>query len=120
MATNIDLESFVRGDTWTNKFVVVDAAGDPIDITGWTLWVTLKLDPTVADVDADLQSSEVIVASGDATGGIGYVVSAPADTALLIPATYNYDMQYVTGSGEVQTMAYGTVPVVRDMTVSVA
>ena len=80
------------------------------------MWVTLKLDPTVTDSLADLQSMTVIPSGADATGGVGYVISPAADTDGLTPTTYSYDMQYKTPSGDVQTMAYGFVEVVEDIT----
>lgn len=116
MAEIVTLDPFVRGDTWTNKFTFVDDAGAPIDITGWQLWVTLKLDPTAEDANADLQDTLVVPSSADSMAGIGYVVSAPAKTGLLIPAVYFVDFQYKQPSGEVMTVAIGTVTVQRDIT----
>jgi hypothetical protein len=116
MAEKVNLDPFVRGDTWTNKFTFTDAAGAAIDVTGWQLWVTLKLDPTVADVDADMQSTVTLPVGADATGGIGYVVSTAAETDVLTPATHFYDFQYKQPSGEIQTIASGQVTVDRDIT----
>ena len=116
MTSEVDLPEFVRGDTWTHKFTVVDDNQAAVDVAGWTFWMTLKLDPTVADTAADAQVSVVAPAGADATNGIAYVTFAPADTLGLTPASYHYDAQYKTSGGAIQTVVYGKVPVLRGVT----
>lgn len=115
MTAEIELTPFVRGDTWTNKFTFKDTVGDPIDITGRTYWMTLKLDPESPDLDADAQ--KVAIASGiDATDGVVYIVFTPEDTETLTPATYYYDVQEVVDTNTVITVMTGRVKVLRDIT----
>ena len=110
MAVKTTLPPFVRGDTWIQKVTITGE-----DITGWTFWLTLKLDPTATDVNADAQVS--VVASGaDAAAGIVYITFTAGDTEDLLPTTYNYDIQYLDLAGAVQTLTYGTVTVIQDIT----
>lgn len=112
MAQEVDLEDFNRGDTWTTQFTLTDGT-NPIDISGYVFWMTLKLDPEVADA-AGVQVS--VTASGvDATNGIVYVTFDPTKTEALTPASYYYDAQMVI-SGAVTTIMEGRVKVRRDIT----
>lgn len=108
-----DLNEFVRGDTWTNK-IVLTKDGTPIDITGEQFWVTLKLNPTASDEEADAQK-EVTASGTDATNGIVHVTLDAVDTVDLVPGRYYYDIQRKSGNS-IQTLLYGRVKVIRDIT----
>lgn len=108
-----EMSDFVRGDTWTNK-IVLTKEGSPIDITGDQFWVTLKLNPVATDAEADAQR-EVTASGADATNGIVYVTLDAVDTVELTPGRYHYDIQRKAGNA-VQTLLYGRVRVVRDIT----
>lgn len=116
MTTKVDLPSKIRGDTWTLKIQVQNLDESPRDITGWTFWFTLKLNPTVADEDADAQVELLVEAGDDATAGICYLTLLPAVTETLLPASHYYDVQYKSPLGDVQTMMYGKQPISRDIT----
>ena len=108
-----DLNDFVRGDTWTQKLTLLNE-GNPVDITGDEFWITLKLNPEAADLDSDAQQQ--LAASGDdASNGIVYLTLEAADTENLLPSRYYYDIQRKT-SNKVQTLVYGRVRVIRDIT----
>lgn len=122
MPTNVDLADRARGDLWRYKFVFTDAAGDPIDITNWVIWFTLKMDPTAAD-PGDLQASHVAGTgpNDDESNGLCYLVVPESDTKGLTPGNFNYDFQYVipgTDPLEVHTISYGKEKVVIDITVA--
>jgi hypothetical protein len=106
-----DLNDFVRGDTWTQKVTIMNE-GTPVDITGDEFWLTMKLNPE--SVSPDAQCS--IAASGaDALNGIVYLTLEAVDTTDLIPSRYYFDIQRKT-SNKVQTLLYGRVRVIRDIT----
>jgi hypothetical protein len=109
-----DLDDFVRGDTWTQKVTMLNE-DTPVDITGDEFWVSLKLNPESVAPDAQQQ---VTAAGDDALQGIVYLTIAAADTHDLVPTRYYYDIQRETG-GKIQTLLYGRVRVVRDITRSV-
>ena len=116
-----DLSPLVRGDDWTIKLTLSDS-GSPLNITGYTYWFTLKDSIDDADPGA-LQVSITPSVSGsptEASQGIVYITAAKALTDTVTPATYNYDVQQVDGTGKVQTLLIGKVKVVKDVTRSIA
>lgn len=119
MATEVDLADFHRGDTWKNKFTLQDSGGAPIDITNREYWITLKLDPTETDANADAQV-QTTATGGDALNGIVIVTMPAATTAGLEPGSYHYDVQEKDVGGEINTLMYGRVRVLRDITISTA
>lgn len=111
--TKKDLAPLVRGDDWTLKLVLT-SEGAVLDITGYTFWFTLKANIDDAD-PGDLQVTATSV-SPDAENGILYITAPKAQTAALAPLSYNYDIQQVDGSGNVQTLLIGKVRVEKDVT----
>lgn len=109
-----DFSDFVRGDTWTQKVVLTDSVGDPIDITDDTFWMTLKLNPEATDAEADAQTTTV-AAGADATNGIVFLTLDAVDTENLTLGRHYFDIQRKAGN-KVQTLVYGRVRVVRDIT----
>lgn len=114
-----------RGDNKRiNVFVKNETNTAPLNITGWTFWMTGKLaiddaDPGVFQRTA-ANAGFVIV---DATGGQAQARLRPVDTSGLTPAaggtwpmTILCDMQAIDAAGEVQTLGYGKVVVRRDVT----
>ncbi len=116
-----DIADFHRGDTKKYKFTFDDGAATPtpIDITGWQIWSTLKLDPTSLDADAAMQVSTT---AGDQLGddpvnGIMYLVFSSLDTAIAVE-TYYYDFQRVIAGTppDVKTLKSGKVKILEDVT----
>lgn len=116
--TELNLESFPRGDDWTVKLVVRDADNVVIDITGYTYWLTLKSD--VAEADPGDAQVSVTPPAQDAVQGTVYLTIPRAQTDLLTPGTYKYDVQQVDTTGRVTTLLIGKVRVVADITRSTA
>ena len=120
MATKVNLTPFVRGDVVNVELTISDSAGAPIDITDDVFWLTLKLDPTVEDAAADAQTS-VTAAGAPAAAGEVTVSLLPAETDVLTPgANYYYDVQRVVSATDVQTIVYGRVKCLRDITREIA
>lgn len=115
--TQRDLSPLVRGDDWTLKLSLTSNKS-PLDITGYTFWLTLKSDIAMAD-PGDLQVTAVPASPEDAAAGIIYISATNIQTGSLEPRTYLYDIQQVDGSGNVQTLMIGKVKVVSDITRSI-
>jgi len=112
-----DLSPLVRGDDWTIKLAIT-SGGSALDITGYTYWFTLKDNIDEAD-PGDLQVTATPDTSGNpspASQGIVYITASKTVTNALSAKTYNYDVQQVDGSGNVQTLLIGKVKVVKDIT----
>ena len=115
--TQRDLSPLVRGDDWSIKLTLT-SGGSALDITGYTFWFTLK--DNIDEVDpGDLQVSITPDITGSpslASQGIVFITATSTQTNSITPKTYNYDVQQVDGSGNVQTLLIGKVKVVKDVT----
>lgn len=115
--TSRDLSPLVRGDDWTIKLVLT-SDGSALNITGNTYWLTLKeniddADPGALQVTA---TPDISTSPTEASQGIIYIKASRTDTNTLAAKTYNYDVQQVDSSGNVQTLLIGKVKVVKDIT----
>lgn len=108
-----------RGDTWLNTLPIVDADGVAYDLTGASIWLTIKerSDDAPDDADAIIQlevGSGLTVATP--SNGIVAVEITDEDTALLTPGrSYRYDVQVRKG-GKTFTPIGGAVVVTKDIT----
>lgn len=117
-------ESFIRGDDEPLglHFTERDANDNivPVDITGYTVMLTIKKDPTDADADAILALD--VTEHTNPTQGITVVeITENAwDTGYKgdpVPSgTYHFDVQYVDTDGKPKTVMIGTCVVVQDVT----
>ena len=110
MATRLDLGAatpFLRGDTLTLTFRFADENDAPIDITGRSYTLTLKLTGLESDADAAAQVTSVAAAPDSASGLVTLTLDA-ATTAALLPTRYRYDLQEIEG-GTVTTFLYGSL-----------
>jgi hypothetical protein len=118
MASNQRLE-VVRGDTRRYQVTVTDDAGLPVDLSGASIYFTVrkKYSSSSDDTDAVFQKS---VGNGisisDASSGSIAIVIAPTDTRALPASLFLYDLQVNTGAGDVITAALGEFAVKADVT----
>lgn len=101
---------FVRGDDLTMNIALTDAAGDPIDITGWTLSAQVREVPNGSQTLASWAFSN----RSDAAGTFTMALS-DTDTAGLTPSCVS-DLQVTDASGLVRTYLSMTLTVQRDVT----
>ena len=98
-----------QGDTWKIKIDYSDdgAISPAPDITGYKFWLTLKSDYADLDADAILQFETTAgnYSGDDPTNGIAYIVIPPATTSAVGSGYYYYDIQSLTPSGEIITLA---------------
>lgn len=122
-AVSDDLD-VIRGDTFTGSLTITDTDGSVYDLTGATVWLTIKRanDRSSDDTDALVKlywvdggaSSGIAVATP--TSGVIAITIPAASTDLLIPGQgYRYDVQ-VLKAGTVGTPKRGEVNVVFDTT----
>lgn len=107
----VHFEDLVQGDTMAFQITLEDADGDPIDISADDFNMEIRR------LDGSL-----VLALGIGNGleitdpGTLYGEVAPADTALLDPDyTYNYDVQWTTGT-YVRTISWGTIKALKQIT----
>jgi len=113
-----DLQPFVQGDTLVFELRLTDDNGDPLDVIGDVLYLTLKRSKDDSDEDAVLQKILNIESSELARFGVvRFVVSA--EESNIAHGTYHYDYQWAktqSGAGEITTVALGKVLVLQQVT----
>lgn len=102
-----------RGDTLTLNLDFDQSDGTPYDLTGWTIWLTIKTSRGDGDNDATHQVEKT--AFDDPTSGTATITVAASTTADLA-GTYHYDIQVEDGTGTISTEARGTIEFVDDTT----
>ena len=102
-----------RGDdkTWTLAFT--DSTGTAIDITGYTIYFTVKINSN--DIDDNAVITKDITSHTDPTEGETEIVLTNSDTDLPIKK-YWYDIQMKDGSDKITTVLEGRFIVVQDIT----
>jgi hypothetical protein len=85
--------TLIRSDTYDFNITFKDSAGDPIDITGYEVWFTVRtgLPKTTVTDDTDATISKSYT-NGGATGII--TVSLSSEDTDINAKTYKYDVQY--------------------------
>ena len=108
-----------RGDTIILEGTV-SQEGVAVNLAGHSIWFTAK--PQITDTDAAGSTIQKTVGSGivvvDAANGEIRITLSPSDTAgINNDTTYQCDVQIKnTSTGEISTVARGTMVVERDVT----
>ena len=102
-----------RGDTKTYNLTFTDSASAAIDITGYTVFFTVKEKNT--DTDANAKISKTVTSHSDATNGITTFSLTTTETDLEIKS-YHYDIQLKDDSGNIITCVKSTFEVSQDIT----
>lgn len=111
-----DLE-VVRGDTKKYKFDIKDSDGAAIDITGWTLFMTIKRRPE--DTDDEALISKTITSHTDAANG-ETLVTLTHDETKDLAGQYYYDVQVKKGDGSIMTVLNDIITFTEDITTRIS
>jgi len=114
-ANFLGTDSIVRGDTKTFNLVFTNTSGVAIDITGYTLFLTLKENITDLDDDAALKKTIAPADLDNPTTGIQDIAIDAGDTDDML-GDYYYDIQVKTAGDKIYTLLYGTITIVADTT----
>lgn len=124
-ALGVISERIKRGDTHKFRFTVKDSLTEVAQsIAGWTFWFYTKDQIADLDVDAFFKLSTLTtgIAIVDAANGIGEVTISPANTTPVVPVPrvkrYYAELQGKDGSGNVYSLASGTLTVVPDVVIA--
>ena len=115
----LDDISIVRGDTDTVTVTFTDdCTGDAIDITGYTVWLTVResIPATTVEDDTDALISKEYTSGG--VSGIATFNFSSTDTNIDV-GTYFYDIQYKDADDNVETLGVSNFKITGDITRSV-
>jgi hypothetical protein len=107
---NIEIK---RGDTWSKILYFEDNNCVHIDITGWTIYFTAKLDITDSDGDAEIEKT-ITVFSNPLNGEAE--LSLSSEDTDLATGNYFYDIQVKTNLDEIYTIVEGVLTITQDIT----
>ena len=102
-----------RGDTWSRTIYFEDEDGARIDITGWTIFLTVK--ENANDLDSAAKISKTITVLSNPTNGEAEIELTSTDTAQTIE-NYLFDIQVKTDDGEIYTVLEGVLTITQDIT----
>lgn len=103
-----------RGDDIEITFNFKESNGTPTDLTGCTLFCTLK--SSVEDTDANAKYSGTLTISSPETAGVA-VLSIPATTMCYLRGGYIMDIQIKTAAGKIRTPFKVDFSVEEDVTI---
>ena len=103
---NINLEVF-KGNSFIRQLVFVKNVA-PQNITGWTIYFTIKNKLTDPDSAAILQ--QTITSFTNPTGGIHVINISPATMEELL-GVFQYDITYKDTDGTVKTFMDGSITI---------
>ncbi len=102
-----------QGTTWAISWPILDAAGEPMDLTGWTVRAQIRESVTAAEV-----LHEFTTAKGNATVEQSYVTLsvAPSESSAWPWRNAVYDVELTDPTGRVARIAEGAVTVSPEVT----
>ena len=115
MLSNFDLNNLVtyRGDDMLISLTFKDSNGVAIDITGWTIFFTIK--KTKDDTDAASVYEQDITTIPNPTLGV-LQFTIPHTVTQTLTGSYWYDIQVKKLDGTIQTVTNGNINFERDVT----
>ena len=114
MAPGVLNLTFPQGDTWALSLTWNDSAGAPINLTGYTAAMQLRLTYDAVTPVLSLTSTSGITLGGSA-GTVALLVDAPT-TAAIDAGIYVYDLDLRSGGGVVTRLVQGSVTVTPEVT----
>ena len=103
-----------RGDSKTYNLTFTEN-GAALDITGYTIFFTVKTISDVATDDSEAVISKTVTSHTNPTGGITQVVLSSTDTNIDVDE-YDYDFQFKTDADAITTFQKGRFNVLKDIT----
>lgn len=101
-----------RGDTWQRAWIIADAAGNPVDLTGATVRLHVRDAAGAKVMEASTANGRITL--HPAAGRIDLVM--PKEATGVPPGSYRFDLEVTFPSGVRQTYEQATLVVMEDMT----
>lgn len=85
-----------QGATWAEEVIIKDVNGDPINLTGYTACMQVRL-TYGSTIIISMSTANGRITITPLTGTLSILVSA-ADTTTLAPGVYKYDLEITSGA----------------------
>lgn len=111
------LKPFYRGDNHSLRLSFTDTEqNQPVDMTGWSFFMTMKLNPYAPDYEAGVKV-DLIEAEGPEIeiGNVDFTIPVNQSDKLR-PALYYLDVQAKSPKGAITTLFVGRQQVLPDVT----
>jgi hypothetical protein len=108
------MKPIYRGDNNTYTLSFKDNKGEPIPITGWKIYFTMKRELSHSDDEADIKIN--VIDHDDGENGITSIRLSNGQTDKLIPDMYFYDIQVKKLDNTILTLIVGEIEVKADVT----
>ena len=104
-----------QGATLQRTLTWTDPAKNPINLTGYTARMQVRDTAASSSVILELTTSNTRITLGGTAGTVSLNVAANV-TANLVPGLYVYDLEVVSGGGEVTRLVEGNFNVKAEVT----
>ena len=101
-----------RGDTFAERLTFTDTDGVAVNITGWTIFFTLKTNKKDTDTLAIISKTITIIPNPE-LGIYDFVIPASELNTLL--GMYYYDFQIKLADGKIYTFMSGSISFIEDI-----
>lgn len=114
------IKDYIRGDTRVLAINCFQSDGTtPLDLTGATVYFTLNSSNAPTD-DSGASLQKIVTSHTAPSLGQTSITINPADTTLLTPGDYNYDIQIKDSIGRITSLKQDVFTINPDITRSVA
>lgn len=100
-----------RGDTWQRAWVIQDAAGQPVDLTGATARLHVRDAAGAKVMEASTIDGRLTIQP--AAGRIDLVM--PKEATGIAPGSYRFDLEVTFSNGVRRTYEQETLVILEDM-----
>jgi len=112
----VNLNFIYRGDSREYLLTFTKDDGSAIDISEWKVYFTVKKNYRDDDIKAVIRKDIKKEDHYDPTHGKTKITLLPADTDVLIPGKYYYDIQIKRKENDIITVLSGKVEIKSDVT----
>ena len=110
-----EMLEIIRGDDVSINFTYKDADGDPIDITGYAIFLTAKTEVDEDDTDADAVISKKVTSHSDPVNGESVITLTDSETDIPL-GSYTADIQVIDDSDIIVSSSKFVLKIFGDVT----
>lgn len=110
--------TIVKRDAVSFRLICKDSCGEAIDITGYTIYMTVKSLANISSGDSSATIQKIVTSHTDPTHGITHIALTSTDTNV-DAGEYYYDVQMKSPTGAVSSCISGKFEIIQDITASV-